>query len=68
MFSDLMVRKFGQPRPKDEPLSQYHKDLAASVQRMTEIAIFHNNHLHKRTGLDSVCIAGGVAQKQCGQW
>lgn len=63
MFSDLMVRKFGQPRPKDEPLSQYHKDLAASVQRMTEIAIFHIlNHLHKRTGLDSVCIAGGVAQ------
>lgn len=63
MYSDYMVKKFGPPRKKDEPLSQYHKDLAASVQRMTEITIFHIlNHLHKKTGLDSVCIAGGVAQ------
>ncbi len=63
MYSDYMVKKFGPPRKKEEPLSQYHKDLAASVQRMTEITIFHIlNHLHKKTGLDSVCIAGGVAQ------
>lgn len=63
MFSNYMVEKFGQPRKKDEPLEQYHKDLAASVQRMTELTIFHIlNHLQKKTGLDSVCIAGGVAQ------
>jgi len=63
MFSNYMVEKFGQPRRKDEPLEQYHKDLAASVQRMTELTIFHIlNHLQKKTGLDSVCIAGGVAQ------
>jgi carbamoyltransferase len=30
---------------------------------MTEEVIFHLlNHLHKKTGLDAVCIAGGVAQ------
>jgi len=63
LFSDYMVEKFGAPRAKDEPLSEYHKDLAASVQRVTEELIFHIlTHLHKRTGLDSVCIAGGVAQ------
>jgi carbamoyltransferase len=63
LFSDFMIEKFGQPRQKDEPLSQYHKDMAASVQRITEELIFHIlTHLHKRTGLDSVCIAGGVAQ------
>ncbi len=63
MYSPLMIKKFGEPRKKDEPLTQYHKDLAASVQKMTEITIFHLlNHLHKATGLDSVCIAGGVAQ------
>lgn len=63
MFSKQMTEKFGDQRAKDEPLSQYHKDLAASVQRMAELTIFHIlNHLHKKTGLDRVCIAGGVAQ------
>lgn len=63
MYSDYLVEKFGAPRQKEEPLTQYHKDLAASVQRMTELVIFHLlNHLHKATGLDSVCIAGGIAQ------
>lgn len=63
LFGDLMVQRFGPPRKKEEPLEQYHKDLAASVQRFTEKVIFHVlNHLQKRTGLDNVCIAGGVAQ------
>jgi carbamoyltransferase len=58
-----MEQQFGAPRRKDEPLSQYHKDLAASVQRITEELIFHLlTHLQKRTGLQNVCIAGGVAQ------
>ena len=63
MYSDYMIEKFGETRKRDEPLTQYHQDLAASVQRMSELVIFHLlNHLHKATGLDSVCIAGGVAQ------
>jgi carbamoyltransferase len=63
LFSDAMVAAFGQPRKKEEELTQYHKDLAASVQRMTEKVIFHIlEHLHKKTGLQNVCIAGGVAQ------
>jgi len=38
-------------------------DLAASVQRPCEEVIFHPLHrLHEETGLDRVCIAGGVAQ------
>lgn len=63
LFSEHMIRQFGPPRKKEEPLTQYHKDLAASVQRITEELIFHILlHLQKRTGLDNVCIAGGVAQ------
>ena len=63
LFSAKMQEVFGEPRKKEEPLTEYHKDLAASVQRFTEQVIFHLlNHLHKRTGLDNVCIAGGVAQ------
>lgn len=63
LFTSYMEEKFGAARKKEEPLSQYHKDLAASIQRITEELIFHVlNHLKKRTGLSSVCIAGGVAQ------
>ncbi|HTN20048.1 MAG TPA: carbamoyltransferase C-terminal domain-containing protein [Pelobium sp.] len=63
LYTQHLVDKFGPVRQKDEPLSQYHKDLAASVQRITEELIFHIlNHLQKRTGLKNICIAGGVAQ------
>jgi len=63
LYSDYMIEKFGSPRKKDEPLDQYHKDMAASVQRFTEKVIFHIlNYLQKRTGVKNVCIAGGVAQ------
>ena len=63
IYSDRMIKEFGQPRDKDETLTQYHKDLAASVQKHCEDVIFHIlNHLQKRTGLKNICIAGGVAQ------
>lgn len=63
LFSKKMEDEFGKARAKDEPLEQYHKDLAASVQAVCEDTIFHMlNHLHKQTGMDNVCIAGGVAQ------
>ena len=63
LFTDHFVSKLGPARQKGEELTQFHKDMAASVQRFTEELIFHIlTHLHKRTGLDKVCIAGGVAQ------
>lgn len=63
IFSDKLIEEFGAPRSKDEPLNQYHKDLAASVQKHCENVIFHMlNHLKKETGLKNICIAGGVAQ------
>lgn len=63
MFSDKMISHFGLPRSPNEPLLQYHKNLAASVQNMTEKIFFYVlNHLQKKTGLDNLCLAGGVAQ------
>lgn len=63
VFSDKMIEIFGKPRDKDEPLTQYHKDLAASVQQHCENVIFHLlNNLQLKTGLKNICIAGGVAQ------
>ena len=63
LYGNKMIQLFGEARKKEEPLTQYHKDLAASVQKFTEQVIFHIlEHLYKRTGLENVCIAGGVAQ------
>ncbi|MDE3256091.1 MAG: carbamoyltransferase [Bacteroidota bacterium] len=63
LFNEKMEERFGKLRKKEEALTQYHKDLAASVQRITEEVIFHVlRYVHKKTGLDKVCIAGGVAQ------
>ena len=63
LYSDKLIKEFGIPREKNEILSQYHKDIAASVQKHCENAVFHLlNNLQKRTGLKNICIAGGVAQ------
>jgi carbamoyltransferase len=63
LFSDHFTDIFGQPRDKAGELTQDHKNLAASVQRVTEELLIHILlHLQKRTGLKNVCVAGGVAQ------
>lgn len=63
LFSSYFEEVFGKPRGKSDELTQNHKDMAASVQRVTEELLIHIlSHLHKRTGLKNVCIAGGVAQ------
>lgn len=63
IFGKKFEELFGPARKKGEPLTQAHMDLASSVQRHTEEVIFHIlRRLHALTGLDKVCIAGGVAQ------
>ena len=63
IFSEELENLLGPARKSGEELTQKHKDIATSVQRVTEELIFHIlNHLQKRTGLKNICIAGGVAQ------
>jgi carbamoyltransferase len=63
LYSEKFVSEFGTPRDPKGEVTQYHKDLAASVQKVTEDLIFHIlRHLKKTTGLKNVCVAGGVAQ------
>lgn len=63
LFTSKIEDVFGPARKKGDELTQKHKDIAASVQRVCEELIMHIlNHLHKKTGLKNVCIAGGVAQ------
>jgi carbamoyltransferase len=52
----------GPPRKAEARLSQREMDLAASVQKVTEDAMLRiARHVHKETGLDNLCLAGGVA-------
>jgi carbamoyltransferase len=63
LYSPRFVSVFGPPRQPGEPLTARHHDLAASVQQAAERIIFHLlATLRQRTGLDDVCVAGGVAQ------
>jgi carbamoyltransferase len=63
IFSKELENLLGPARKNGDELTQKHKDIATSVQRVTEELIFHIlNHLQKRTGLENICIAGGVAQ------
>ena len=62
IFSDEYARLFGAPRLPGTPLTDRDQDLAASLQlRLEEIAFHILNHLHERSGLTDLGLAGGVA-------
>ena len=64
MTSKKFDNLFGQkPRnPKSEKLSQFHMDIAASIQKVTEdIMIKLAKSVQKEFGLKNLCLAGGVA-------
>jgi carbamoyltransferase len=52
----------GPPRIPEGPLTQREMDLACSVQQVCEeIVLRMARYAHRRTGLDKLCMAGGVA-------
>lgn len=52
----------GSPRRSEDPITQRHADLAASIQLVTEeIVMAAARALHQETGLRNICLAGGVA-------
>ena len=61
-YSGKWTRLFGPPRDPENPITQRDKDLAASIQVVFEKVLFHLlNHLHEKTQLDTLCLAGGCA-------
>ncbi|MEO8630082.1 MAG: carbamoyltransferase C-terminal domain-containing protein, partial [Betaproteobacteria bacterium] len=54
---------FGQPaRKADESLTQFHMDIAASIQAVTEEVVLRlTRSLAAETGMRNLCLAGGVA-------
>lgn len=63
MTNESFGALFGGPRRKPEsPLTQREMDLARSIQVVIEEAMLRQaNYLHKESGLDNLCLAGGVA-------
>ncbi len=69
-ISDKWADLFGQPqRPKETELSDFHRDIAHSGQKMVEeIMLKMATHVHKTTGMDDVCLAGGVGLNCVANW
>jgi len=59
----LFYEKFGlKPRAKDEPLTEQHRNVAASLQTAIEDVMCRvAAHHREQTGEKSLCLAGGVA-------
>lgn len=63
MTSSKFHRLFdGPPRAPESPLTQKHMDIAASIQAVTENSMLKMaHHVHQATGMNKLCLAGGVA-------
>ena len=64
MTNDRFDKLFGQkPRnSKNEKITQFHMDIAASIQKVTEeIMIKLAKSIRKEYGVKNLCLAGGVA-------
>ena len=62
VYSDEFAHVFGPPRASGAALTDREQDIAASLQlRLEEVSFHVLNHLHERTGLTDLGLAGGVA-------
>ena len=62
MTRPKLAALLGPPRQRGEPLTQHHKNVAATLQDVLEEALVHmGRHVHRKTGLRRLCLAGGVA-------
>jgi carbamoyltransferase len=60
-FSPKFLRAFGPPRAPEGELTQHYKDVAAALRlRTEEVGLHLARWLRRVTGLDKVCLAGGV--------
>ncbi len=63
MTSRKFHKLFGSPpRGRESEINQFHMDLAASIQKVTEeIVLKLAKSLRKETGIENICLSGGVA-------
>lgn len=62
MYGTKLVKALGLERKAGAEITQRHRDIAASLQKLTEdILVAVANDLYAATRLDRLCLAGGVA-------
>jgi carbamoyltransferase len=62
LFSPYLESRLGPARKPEEPLTQRHYNLAASMQAaLEEVLIAHWSALAEKTGQKALCLAGGIA-------
>jgi carbamoyltransferase len=60
-FSPAVVERLGPHRVPGTPITERHRNLAASAQRrLEEVAVHLIRALHAETGFRNLCVAGGV--------
>ena len=60
--NDDFEKHFGAPRKRDDPFTEFHFNIANSLQLVLEESVLQlTNWLHDETGMENLCMAGGVA-------
>ena len=61
-FHTICLEKSPRNPLREEDLTQFHMDIAASIQKVTEdIMIKLSRSIRKEYGIKNLCLAGGVA-------
>ena len=61
-YSDEFIQLLGPERSPGDELNERHINIAASFQRRVEDVVLEMcEYLYEKTGLDTLCLAGGVA-------
>ena len=63
MYTDALVELLGQPpRNPESEITQFHKDVASSLQCvLEELLMAMAEHIYDKTRSENLCMAGGVA-------
>tara|TARA_B110000503_G_C7153609_1_gene416272 strand:- start:344 stop:2089 length:1746 start_codon:yes stop_codon:yes gene_type:complete len=63
LFNSNFESLFGNPRKKEDDMNSYHRDIAASVQKIYEETLFHIlDHVNNKYKVDNLTLSGGCAQ------
>jgi len=62
IFSPYLEKRLGPARQPEEPLTERHRNLAATMQAaLEEVLVSYWNGLAEKSGQKALCLAGGVA-------
>lgn len=63
LFSNKILKLFGNPRNKEEVINEEHKNIAASVQKVYEDILLNIiNYIYKKYKINNLTLSGGCAQ------